>query len=266
MAHGPEARDGPTTAPGAEATGTADDSAAGDQTPRGDGLGRRLRELRQQAAVGAAAGARTATKLGKAAEALHLEVADTGLHGQRHLVGHVLGMHLDLRAGGLHGPRQAPAVVYLFADALAVRPSDDAPMSTVPLIGLHMVFPPLAVTRWLYKTGRIEHANLDLVEVAGAFEAALPSWTVDDFAGADPKLEVHRCDSLDAPVHVHERVGFAHVWVPLPGRTSLHLQSTLPSTPEAFAKLWTLFGKVAWPKGVVMEAPHDAGESPPEPR
>ncbi len=212
--------------------------------------------------MGVAAGARAATKLGKAAEALHLEVTSTGLHDQRHLVGHVLGMHLDLRAGGLHGPRQTPVVLYLFADALAVRPSDDAPMSTVPLFGLHMVFPPAAVTHWLYKTGRIEHANLDLVEVAGTFEDALPSWTVDDFAGADPKLEVHRCDSLDAPVHVYERVGFAHLWVAPPGTGPLHLQSTLPPTPEAFARLWALFGAVTWPHGVVMEAPHDAGEGP----
>jgi hypothetical protein len=248
--------------------GTAGDGAgagagAGQRAPA-DGLSRRLHELRQQAAVGVAAGARAAAKLGKAAEALHLEVVDTGLHGERHLVGHVLGMHLDVRAGGIHGPRQTPAVVYLFADALAVRPSDDAPMSTIPLLGLHMVFPPLAVTHWLYKTGRIEHANLDLVEVASTFESALPSWTVDDFAEADPRLEVHLCSSLEAPVHVYERGGFAHLWVPLPGRESLHLQSSLPPTPEAFAKLWELFGKVLWPQGVTMDAPHGAaGEGPP---
>ncbi|MDA8293265.1 MAG: hypothetical protein M0040_02720 [Actinomycetota bacterium] len=261
MADGPGTPDDPgTPAPkgGPEAVAGATGGGETDGSATTDSPGSRLRSLRQQATARVASGARVAAGLGKAAEALHLEVVATGLVSQRHLVGHALGMRQDLKAGGLHGPRQSPVVVYLFADALAVRPSDDAPMSTVPLLGLHMVFPPLAVTHWLYKTGRIEHANLDLVEVADTFEAALPSWSVDDFAEADPKLEVHRCDSLDAPVHVYERLGFAHVRVPHPGGGSLHLQSTLPSTPEAFAKLWDLFGKVAWARGVTMEAPHDA--------
>ena len=236
-----------------EAGGAGQDEEAG-------GRARLLRGVRRQAAVGAAAGMEAATKLGRAAQALHLEVVATGLRGQRVLVGHVLGMHLDLRAGGLHGPRQTPAVVYLFADALAVRPSDDAPMSTVPLLGLHMVFPPLAVTRWLYKAGRIEHANLDLVKVAGAFEATLPSWTVDDFAEADPKLEVHRGDSLVGPVQVYQHLGFAHLSLPVPGRPPLRLQSTLPPTAEGFTQLWELWNAVAWPQGITMKPPDGGGD------
>ena len=232
---------------------------------QGEGQGGRarlLRGVRRQAAVGAAAGMEAAAKLGRAAQALHLEVVATGLRGRRVLVGHVLGMHLDLPAGGLHGPRQTPAIVYLFADALGVRPSDDVPMSTVPLLGLHMVFPPLAVTRWLYKAGRIEHANLDLVKVASAFEATLPSWTVDDFAEADPKLEVHRGDSLVGPVHVYQHLGFAHLWLPLPGRRPLHLQSTLPPTAEGFTQLWELCSTVAWTQGISMRAPDGGGDDP----
>ena len=218
----------------------------------------RLHGLRREAAAGVAAGAHEASNLGRAAGEVHLQSVATGLEGGRVLFGHVLGTHVELKAGGLHGPRQIPAVVYLFADALAVRPSDDAPMSTVPLLGLHMVFPPAAVTRWLYKAGRIEHANLDLVEVADTFEAALPAWTVDDFAEADPKLEVLRSDSFDGPLHVYEHLGFAHLWAPVPDRPPMHLKSTLPPTPEAFAKLWQLCGTVAWSHGVTMEVPHGA--------
>ena len=231
----------------------------------GEAVRGRLSGLRRRAAAGATASAHAAIEAGRATEALHLEVVPTGLRGPRVLVGHALGTHLELRAGGLHGPRQTPAVVYLFADALAVRPSDDAPMSTVPLLGLHMVFPPLAVTRWLYKAGRIEHANIDLVEVADAFEAALPTWTVDDFAEADPKLDVHRGDSLDGPIHVYEHLGFAHLWVPVPDRPPLRLQSTLPATPEAFAKLWDLCNAVVWPQGVTMEMPHHSDDAAPSP-
>ena len=194
-----------------------------------------------------------------------MEIVATGLEGERVLVGHLLGMHVVLPAGGLHGPRQTPTVVYLFADALAVRPSDDAPMSTIPMFGLHMVFPPLAVTRWLYKAGRIEHANLDLVEVADTFEAALPTWTVDDFSDMDPKVEVHRTGALHGPVHVYEHLGFAHLWVPVPDRPPLRLQSTLPVTSEAFAKLWELCNAVVWPQGITMEMPHHADDVPPPP-
>jgi len=223
----------------------------------------RLQELRRQVAAEAQVGAHEAVTVGQAAAALRLTVTATGLSGDRVFVGHVLGLHQLLAASGLHGPRQVPVVAYLFADALAVRPSDDAPMSTVPLLGLHMVFPPLAVTRWLYKAGRTEHANVDLVEVASTFEAALPHWTVDDFADADPKLEVRRVGAVDGPVHVYERFGFAHLWVPAPRGAPLRLKSTLPTTAEAFAELVELCGAVRWPGGVEMAPPpdeaHDAG-------
>ncbi len=239
-----------------------DSEPAGGSDGAGD-LGRRWRDARHHAAVdvsaGAAAGERAAAEVGRAAEAMHLQVVSTGLHGDRVLVGHVLGTHLVLPAGGLHGPRQTPAVAYLFADALAVRPSDDAPMSTVPLLGLHMVFPPLALTRWLYKAGRIEHANVDLVTVAREFEASISQWTVDDFAAADPKLQVHRLGALDGPVHVHQRLGFASLWAPVPGGHPLHLKSTLPAPAEAFATLWDLCASVSWPQGITMEAPHGDG-------
>lgn len=64
------------------------------------------------------------------------------------MVGHVLGLHLLFHAQGIHGPREAPALVYLLADAMAVWPTGDAPMSTVPVFGLHLVLPPVAVARW----------------------------------------------------------------------------------------------------------------------
>lgn len=228
----------------------------------GPGLGKRLHDLERGATAGAAAGARTAASaLGHGAEAMHLQVVGTGLSGERALLGHVVGVHLVLPAGGLHGPRQAPALAYLFADALAVRPTDDAPMSTVPLLGLHMLFPPLAVTRWLYKAGRIEHANMDLMAVAGQFESAIGSWTVDDFAEADPKLQVHRADSMTGPVHVYQRLDFAHLWFPVPGAHPVQLKSTLPVSPETFGALWHLCRAVNWPAGISVDRPKSAGEA-----
>ncbi len=219
------------------------------------GLRRRmLDDLRHGASGGAAAGAHAAATLGHAAEATRLEIATTGLHGPRSLVGHVLGMHLLLPASGIHGPRESPALVYLFADALAVRPTDDAPMSTVPAFGLHLVLPPLAVARWVYKAGRIEHANLDLVKDAQRFEESLATWTVDDFADADPKLEVYRASEMPGPLHVYQHLGFAYVWVPTPDRPT-RLKSALPVTSEAFVKLWGLFTLVSWSRGLSTEVP-----------
>ena len=248
----------PDPTPGAQ-RGTTPEASPNDTRAEGLTL---LAGLQRRAATGVAAGQHAAAAIGHASQALRLSVAATGLSGSRVLMGHVLGMHLELQAGGLHGPRQTPAYVYLFSDAVAVRPSDDAPMSTVPLLGLHMVFPPLAVTRWLYKAGRIEHANLDLVKVAGAFEDALPLWTVDDFAEADAKLDVCRLPSLTAPVHVYERLGFAHIWLPLPGRNPLRLQSSLPVSAEEFACLWTLLSTMSWPHGASMTSPHEDTEAP----
>jgi len=273
MAQGPDS--GPTDDPStidppasADTTGSAaaadtTGSATAGETTGSPGLGQRLHKLGRQATAGAAAGARAASALGKAAEAMRLEAVGTGLHGDRVLVGHILGSHLVLPAGGLHGPRQTPAVVYLFADAVAVRPSDDAPMSTVPLFGLHMLFPPLAVTRWLYKAGRIEHADLDLAQVTQEFESSIGSWTVDDFADADPKLQVHSISSLEGPVHVYVRLGFAHLWLPAPGDRPVRLKSTLPAPAEAFTALWELCHLVNWPAGITMDAPPGAGDERP---
>lgn len=224
-------------------------------TTRSAGLGGKVHDLGRQVQADAEAGAREASVLAKAAEAMRLEAVATGLHGDRVLLGHVLGTHLVLPAAGLHGPRQTPAVVYLFADAVAVRPSDDAPMSRVPLLGLHMLFPPLAVARWLYKAGRIEHANVDLELVAQKFEDAITEWTVDDFAEADPKLQVHAVDSLVGPVHVYERLGFAHLWLPIPGSHPVQLKSTLPASTETFHALWELCDAVNWPAGITMDPP-----------
>lgn len=220
----------------------------------------RLSGLRFRAARGGAEGVH---ELGQAAESLRLQVVPSGLEGDRVLLGHVLGMHLLLHAEGIHGPREAPALVYLFADALAVRPTDDAPMSTVPLFGLHMVLPPLAVARWLYKTGRIAHANVDLVKDARQFEDSVAEWTVDDFAEADPRLQVHRIADIADPVHVYEHLGFARLWVPVPGPHPVRLKSALPATSEAFARFEELFVTGHWPNGVSTEVPGGHAEEQP---
>lgn len=243
--------------------GTVTGSGTGQRTTsKVDGRGGRLGDLGSRAARGGAEGAH---ELGRAAESLRLQVLLSGLEGDRALLGHVLGMHLLLHAEGIHGPRETPALVYLFADALAVRPTDDAPMSTVPLLGLHMVLPPLAVARWLYKTGRIAHANVDLVKDARQFEESLATWTVDEFAEADPRLQVYRTHEIDGPVHVYEHLGFARLWVPVPGRGPVRLKSALPATSEAFARLEELFVAAHWPDGVSTETPGGHAEDPPAP-
>ncbi|MHB1583596.1 MAG: hypothetical protein ACYCU7_15895 [Acidimicrobiales bacterium] len=223
------------------------------------GLGRR-------AARGGADGARAAAELVSAGEALRLEVVVTGLAGDRVLAGHVIGMHQLLHAGGLHGPRETPAILYVFADALAVRPTDDAPMSTVPVLGLHVLLPPLAVARWLYKTGRIAHANVELVKDLaadeGRFEAAVAHWTVDDFAEADPKVQVYRASDLGGPVYVYDHLGFARLSAALPGGPPLRLKSTLPATPGALAAMEELLCAAAWPHGLRMAAPGEHPEGP----
>ncbi len=223
---------------------------------------RMLGELRRQAAVGVAAGGHAAAQLGHAAGAMTLEIVPTGLHGDRALVGHVLGMHLAIPASHLHGPRESPALLYLFADALAVRPTDDAPMSTVPLFGLHMVLPPVAVARWVYKAGRTEHANLDLVEEAQRFASSLEQWTVDDFADADPKLQVHRMEELAGTFHVYEHLGYAHLSIPVPDGRPVRLKSALPASSNAFVKLWQLFTLVSWPHGLSTEVPSAPAGTP----
>ncbi|MDA8068414.1 MAG: hypothetical protein M0T77_07365 [Actinomycetota bacterium] len=202
-------------------------------------------DLLQGVVASAGAGERAATELGKAAQATALQVVTTGLGGERVLVGHVLGMRLSLPASHLHGPREVPALLYLFADALAIRPTDDAPMSAIPLPGLHMVLPPAAVAHWVYKAGRIEHANLDLVEDEQRFADSIAEWTVDDFAQADPKLEVHTTADLPGPLQLYEHLAYAHLSVPVTGTRPVHLKSDLPVTPSAFAALQELFARVS---------------------
>ncbi len=258
-----EKTEGSPDAVGGNITAGGGGSAAGSPTEpeTSGGLGQRvLGGLRRGAAVGASAGGRVATQLGHAAEAMALEIVPTELGGERALVGHVLGMRLAVPASHLHGPREAPSLLYLFADALAIRPTDDAPMSTVPLFGLHMVLPPVAVARWVYKAGRIEHANLDLVKDAQRFADSLAQWTVDDFAEADPKLDVHRTGDLAGPVHVYEHMGFANVSVPGHDGRPVHLKSALPVPTDAFIKLWKLFTLVAWPLGLSTEVPSQEHE------
>jgi len=214
--------------------------------------------LRREAAAGKSDEEHAAVELGHAARATALEIVPTGLDGARALVGHVLGMHLSLPAGHFHGPRQAPALLYLFADALAIRPTGDAPMSTVPMFGLHMVLPPVAVARWVYKAGRVEHANLDLVKDAERFASLIAEWTVDDFLEADPTLEVHRAAELTGPLHVYEHLGFANLTVPTADGRPVHLKSSLPVSSESFVKLWQLFALVRWPQGLSTEVPTGA--------
>ena len=244
--------------PAPEADGAAESGASCTGSTGSDGSpGWRqhlLDSLRRDAAAGEKAGERATAKLGQAAQAMALEIVPTGLRNDRALVGHVLGMHLDLPASRLHGPREAPALLYLFADALAIRPTDDAPMSTIPLFGLHMVLPPAAIAHWVYKAGRIEHANLDLVKDEQRFADSLAQWTVDDFQVVDPKLEVCRTKDLPLPLHVYEHLGYAHLWVPRPDGRPIHLKSALPASSGVFVKLWQLFTLVKWPQGLTTEA------------
>ena len=205
-----------------------------------------------------------AGELEQAAVSLHLQVLLTGLQGERALVGHAMGMHLLLHAEGIHGPRETPVLVYLFADAMAIRPTDDAPMSTVPMFGLHMVLPPLAVARWLYKTGRIAHANVELVKDARHFQDSVADWTVDDFAEADPKLQVLRVTDIDGPVHAYEHLGYARLWVPVRGRRPARLKSALPTTSEASTRLEDLLLAASWPNGLSTEVPSGHEGAPSE--
>ncbi len=227
-----------------------------DAEKRPEGLrGRVVGGLRQGAAAAVVAGGRGATELGQATRALALQIAGTGLNDERARVVHVMGMHLLIPASHLHGPRQEPVLMYLFGDALAIRPTRDAPMSSIPLPGLHMLLPPVAVARWVYKAGRVEHANLDLVKDAQRFADSLAQWTVDDFAQADPELDVHLLAELPEPLHVYGHLAYAHIYIPVPGGRALRLKSDLPAAPGALEQLGALFANVTWPHGLSTEAP-----------
>jgi hypothetical protein len=227
---------------------------AGHGGPRGHRL---LDDVRARAQRGGAEGAAVASRLGAAAEALHLEVVETKLDGPRALVGHVLGMRLLVPAQGLHGPRETPVLLYLFRDALAVRPTDDAPMSAVPIVGLHLLLPDVAIAHWLYKLGRTAHANVELVKDEGRVEASLDEWTVDDFASADPKLRVFPVAARSDPVRLYESLGFVRLVVPVAGDKPVRLKSNLPEPSKGFVHLWEVFNSVTWPHGLSMEPPRD---------
>jgi hypothetical protein len=248
------------------------DAVTGDPPPEGHDTpsaappaapGHFVHDLRQRATRGGAEGAHAAAELGHAAQALHLQVVTTELEGDQVLRGHVLGLRLLMHAEGLHGPRETPVLVYLFADALALRVTDDAPMSTVPLLGLHMVLPPLAVAHWLYKAGRVTHANVDLAKDAERFEESLAGWTVDDFAEADAKLQVYRLQEVEASAHVYQQLAFAHLWIPVHGARPVRLKSALPPGADAFGQLARLFESVPWPHGMSAKPPVTAIEEEP---
>lgn len=202
-----------------------------------------------------AAGSSATRSVAASADALRLEVVTTSLTGGRALAGHVLGMRLLLPAEGVHGPRETAALLYLFRDALAIRPTDDAPMSAVPLFGLHMVMPHVAIARYVYKAGRTAHANLDLAREERDFDASLPEWTVDDFREATPKLQVHPTATIPDPVRLYEHLGLVRLAVPVGGGPTVRLKSALPETADAYLRMWKLFDSVKWPQGITMEEP-----------
>lgn len=221
-----------------------------------------LAELRAGAQRGDAAGAHLLGTAAHAEEALHVEIVETSLTTPRALVGHVLGMRLLIPAEGVHGPREAPALLYLFGDALAIRPTDDAPLSTVPLYGLHIVLPHVAVARWAYRTGRIAHANLDLERDDRDVEPDLRKWTVDDFRAADDKVQVLEAAALPAPIHVYQGLGLVHLTVPVTGKPQIRLKSALPEPAATFAHVLELFSKVQWAHGVSTERPASGTDAP----
>jgi hypothetical protein len=217
--------------------------------------GRVLAELRSGARQGGTAGAEAVGKLGTATEALRLEIVETGLHGDRALAGHALGMRLLIPAEGVHGPRETAALLYLFGDALAVRPTDDSPMSAVPLYGLHIVMPHVAVARWVYKAGRTAHANVDLAKEEQDVEGSLASWTVDDFRAADDKLQVFVLTDLTGPVHLYQHLGLVRLAFAPGGGRPVRLKSALPESSTAYVRLWELFAKVVGPDRLTDQPP-----------
>ncbi len=222
-----------------------------------------LAELRSGVRQGGAVGAKAAGKMGEAAEALRLEVVETPLQGRRALVGHVLGMRLLIPAEGIHGPREAAALLYLFGDAIAIRPTGDWPMSAVPLYGLHIILPQVAVARWLYKAGRTAHANVDLADEARHVEDRLATWTVDDFGQADSRLQVFMAAELAGPVHLYQHLGLVRLAFALSGGPLVRLKSALPEPSAVSQRLWELLAKVLGPAGLTVDKPAGEHEEPP---
>lgn len=232
-----------------------------------------LAELGAGAQSGDPAGARTVSAATQAARELHVEAIETSLDGPRALVGHLLGMRLLIPASGIHGPREAPALLYLFGDALAIRPTDDAPLSAVPLYGLHIVLPHIAIARWAYRAGRIAHADLDLARADRSVEPDLRTWTVDDFRAADDELQVFPIATLPASLHLYQHLGLVRLAVPTDQGEPVRLKSTLPEPASTFAHVLELFSKLHWAHGISTERPEhapdaepDAAPAPPAPR
>jgi hypothetical protein len=254
----------PAGGPGAHEPGQ-DELIAAHEAAHGPLPGRILAELRSGAKQGGAAGKRAVDKVGGATEALHLEVVETRFEGARALAGHALGMRLLIPAEGVHGPRETAALLYLFRDAIAVRPTDDAPMSAIPLYGLHIVMPHVAVARWVYKAGRTAHANLGLEREQQEFQSSLADWTVDDFRQADDKVEVFEVSDLAGPVHVYQHLGLVRLELEVAGHRLLRMKSALPESAATFVRLWQLFAEVLDTSRLTMEIPthhDDEGSSP----
>ncbi len=200
-----------------------------------------------------------ATALAEAAEGLALEVVETNFEGERALVGHALGMRLLIPAEGIHGPRETAALLYLFRDAIAIRPTDDAPMSAVPLYGLHIIVPQIAVARWAYKAGRTAHANVTLAKEEHGVDASLQDWTVDDFRAADDKLQTFMVTELEGPVHLYHHLGLVRLDFGVRSGRRVRLKSALPETSDAQQRLWDLFVKVLGSTRMTIDRP--AGKS-----
>jgi hypothetical protein len=218
-----------------------------------------LAELRSTTQMAGSSAAKAAGVVDEAGEALRLEVVDTKLQGPRALVGHVLGMRLLIPAEGIHGPREAAALLYLFADAIAIRPTDDAPMSAVPLYGLHIVMPHVAMARWMYKTGRTAHANIDLEKEEHDVEASISKWTVDDFRQDDPKLQVFMVRDLEAETHLYHDLGLVRLAFKTSSGPLVRLKSALPETQGTYQRFWDLLQRVVGPARLTVDKPERAG-------
>lgn len=221
-----------------------------------------LAELRSRSQQAGVVGVEAANKVGEATEALRLEVVETKLEGPRALVGHTLGMRLLVPAEGIHGPREAASLLYIFGDSIAIRPTDDAPMSAIPLYGLHIVMPQVAIARWAYKAGRTAHANLDLEKDEKEVEASLMAWTVDDFRNADDKLQAFMLAQITDSIHLYQHLGFVRLAFEAPGGRLVRMKSALPESSAAYRQLWDLFVKAFSSARLTMDPPtveHEEG-------
>lgn len=214
-----------------------------------------LAELRSRSRQAGVVGAEAVNTVGEATEALRLEVVETKLEGPRVLVGHTLGMRLLIPAEGIHGPREAASLLYLFHDSIVIRPTDDAPMSAIPLYGLHIVMPQVAIARWAYKAGRTAHANIDLEKDEREVEASLVDWTVDDFRKADDKLQVFMLAEIPGFVHLYQHLGLVRLAFEAPGGRLVRMKSALPESSTAYRRLWDLFVEAFSPAKLTMDPP-----------